>query len=500
MSYKKLTLLLLLAVFTLSACAKNPVTKKDEFVLMSEKSEIALGKQYAPVFTKQFGGRFNDEELQEYVNKLGQSLARNSDRPELFYHFTVLDSPVVNAFALPGGYVFVTRGLLAAVNSETELAGVLGHEIGHVTARHSVAQHTKSQAYGIGKQVVSILLPEIANFTQVADVFASGIIMGYGRENEMQSDRLAVKYLTQSNYDPNGMSNFLSTLRVTEEGKAKGQTFEGFFSSHPDTKVRIDTATQLAKETGFKSDPVTDRKLQDIYFKKIDGLPFGESSSEGFFLVNRFIHPDLKIEMTFPEGWFYQNTPQQVIAQNRSGKRDEKKKDAKVEKSTLFTTFSVRELTKRSELKPYVQNLLKAANVKPEKQWKEIINGKEAYIVIYKGNNRGIKHKKNMTAFIAKGPQLYLLTSFASSSDFSKNYALFEKYYRSFKFLTSAEAKEFQPPHIHIYKVKKGDTFEKLAKTFYGDSKKAKVVSQINGMKPDEKLVPGRNIKVIRIN
>src|SRR5688572_22830979 len=190
-------------VAVVGGCATNPVTGGKDVVLMSESQEVEMGRKAHPQVLQQYG-RYDDEALQQYVTSVGQRIAASSHRSDLQYTFTVLDSADVNAFALPGGYVYVTRGIMAYLNSEAELAAVLGHEIGHVTARHSVRQQTGATAAGVGAMVVGILTGS-GDLANVANAAGTALVRGYGRDMELEADRLGAEYLNRIGYEPEEM-------------------------------------------------------------------------------------------------------------------------------------------------------------------------------------------------------------------------------------------------------------------------------------------------------
>jgi predicted Zn-dependent protease len=206
-----------LLFLTLAGCAQNPVTGESNFVMLSEDSEIAIGRENHPKIIKQYG-RYDNEALQTYVQAIGERLANASHRSELIYRFTVLDSPVINAFALPGGYIYITRGLMAYLNSEAELAAVLGHEIGHVTARHGVRQQSAAQAANLGYTLGAILLPQLRNRSsqQLFNVLGGALLSGYGREHELEADALGAEYLARTGYDSRAMIDVIRVLKNQE--------------------------------------------------------------------------------------------------------------------------------------------------------------------------------------------------------------------------------------------------------------------------------------------
>ena len=299
-------------VMGLSGCATNPATGKRQVMLISEAQEIAMGKQADPQIRASMGV-YDDPELQEYVDRLGQELAARSERAHLEWHFSVLDDPLVNAFALPGGYIYITRGILAHFNSEAELAAVLGHEIGHVVARHSANQMSKQQLAGIGLAVGSIAL-DPRNETGLGDLAGAGLqlaFLKFGRDDERQADSLGLRYIDRAGYDPRPMTNVFQTLgRVSAAaGAPRGPNW---FSTHPapENRVQLLSAAIAGIGTDFDGRPVR----RNEYLNRLAGMPFGENPREGFFEDNVFYHPDLAFQLTFPAGWKTQNSRSSVAA------------------------------------------------------------------------------------------------------------------------------------------------------------------------------------------
>ncbi|AFJ02932.1 Putative Zn-dependent protease [Methylophaga frappieri] len=310
----------------LAGCAKNPVTGEQNFVMFSEDKELQLGREYHPQIMSQYG-RYEDEALQTYVQQVGERVANISHRQELVYRFTVLDSPVVNAFALPGGYIYITRGLMAYLNSEAELAAVLGHEVGHVTARHGVRQQSASQAANLGYTVGALLLPELrtAGAQNAFNMLGGALLSGYGREHELESDRLGAEYLAKSNYDPQAMLEVIGVLKdqsVFAEAQAKkqGQDYQGYhglFASHPDNDTRLREVVNSADQ--YLNGPRGEVGEQ-AYLSRIDGMVFGDSESQGIRSGRDFYHADMQFALRFPENWFVQNNPSSLQAMAPEGR------------------------------------------------------------------------------------------------------------------------------------------------------------------------------------
>ena len=328
-------LALLLTTTLLASCAtsnvKNPVTGEQERTVMDEPSEIAEGKKAHQQVLEEYGAYANPK-LQAYVNELGQRLASHSERAQLEWHFTVLDSPEINAFALPGGYVYVTRGIMAYMDSEADLAGVMGHEIGHVTARHGAQRATRQQKAGVGVFAATILgavlegvgvggAGQLAN--QMSQSVAAGYIASYGREQESQADKLGAEYLARSNYDPRNMIDVIQVLKNQERfaddtARAEGRTpgpHTNWLASHPSNDKRLQDITQIAQ--GYQGKYVDEGRTR--YLQAINGMTFGESREQGLTRGRNFYHEPLGIALTAPQGWKVQNAQDAITLVNAEG-------------------------------------------------------------------------------------------------------------------------------------------------------------------------------------
>lgn len=293
-----------------TACATNPVTGKHEIALVSESQEIQMGQQYAQQVIRSMGV-YDDKKVQDYVTRLGMTIATRSERPNLPWAFYVMDDPTVNAFALPGGSIFITRGILTHMNDEAELVGVLGHEIGHVTARHSVAQMTRQQIAQVGLGVGSILSSQVAQYAGIASQGLGVLFLKYGRDAESQSDLLGFKYMVREGYDPHGMAAMFTTLQRVSRLEGGGDIPE-WESTHPDPGNRIE-ATMKRLDT--LSVPMSKLRLgRDQYLPIVAGMTYGEDPRQGYIEGHTFYHPGLRFKLDLPSGWQAQNTPEALAA------------------------------------------------------------------------------------------------------------------------------------------------------------------------------------------
>jgi predicted Zn-dependent protease len=286
------------------------VTGKSELSLVSESQEIQMGKE-ASVQVAQSIGLYRDAKVQSYVSEIGKRMAAQSERPNLPWEFHVVDDAAVNAFAIPGGFIYVTRGLMSSINTEAELASVLGHEIGHVTHRHSVQQISKSQLAQLGLGIGSILSSDIARFGQLASAGLGLLFLKYGRDAENQADQSGFRYALQQNYDVREMPKVFQTLsRISETGGA-GKLPE-WLSTHPNPENRIERTEKMLDTLHVDlSKAIVDR---EEYLRHIQGMSFGDDPRQGYFEGSHFYHPQMRFQLRFPEGWKKQNMPQAVVA------------------------------------------------------------------------------------------------------------------------------------------------------------------------------------------
>lgn len=307
---------LLAAALSLGGCAINPVSGDADFVLMSETQERELGARYHEQILKQYNAH-QDARLQGMVERVGQRLARVSHRQTLSYRFTLLDSSEVNAFALPGGYIYITRGLIAYLNSEDELAAVLGHEIGHVTARHSVRQHSASTVTGLLTAVIGAQAG--SGGQELANLAGTALVRGYGREHELESDRLGAEYLAKAGYRPDAMLDVIRVLKNQEQhelrqAQAEGReanVYHGLFATHPDNDRRLQEVVAAAQP--LRSAAVSSAN-DTAFLQALDGLVFGDSEAQGVVRGHGFYHKELGITLSLPEGWRIHNGPQRLVA------------------------------------------------------------------------------------------------------------------------------------------------------------------------------------------
>jgi predicted Zn-dependent protease len=294
----------------LLSCARNPVTGKNELSLVSESQEIQMGQQAAQEVAQSIG-LYKDAKLESYVSGIGKRMAAASERPNLPWEFHVVDDASVNAFALPGGFIYVTRGLMASINDEAELATVVGHEIGHVTNRHSVQQISKAQLAQLGLGIGSILSSDIARFGQLASAGLSVLFLKYSRDAENQADQAGFRYALNQNYDVREMTKVFQTLNRIGEASGGGKLPE-WLATHPNPENRIEHIEHLLDT--LQRDPSKGISNREGYIQYVQGITYGVDPRQGYFEGNHFYHPQMRFQIQFPDGWQVQNTPAAVAS------------------------------------------------------------------------------------------------------------------------------------------------------------------------------------------
>ncbi len=470
---------LVVAAVVTTACATNPVTGKSEFTLMSEAQEVALGKQ-SDAQIRQEMGMVQDAALQQYVDRVARPLALASERPNLPWTFAVVDSPAVNAFALPGGYIYVTRGILAHLNSEAELAGVLGHEIAHVTARHSAAQYSKQTAGSLGLLLGQIFVPELQPFGQAMEAGLGLMFLKFGRDDELEADRLGAGYAAAQGWDPQGVAGMLETLgRLGDGADTKG--VPNWMSTHP---MPADRVARLQEQiaTIRASAPRDFVVNRNQYLQRIDGLMFGDNPREGVIRGNAFLHPDMRFRLEFPEGWAVQNTPQQVVAQPRGGGG--------------FVFLQLVRPQGRT-LRDVAAADLGQTGLQYVEGGDTTVNGLQAFIGTFQGRMQQMGDVVLRSAWIAHDDKVFRLAGLAPTQSYRQLQQVVDASVRSFRPLSAGEAERIRPNVLELYTVKSGDTWESIAAGPGRRAVPAQTLAIINGFSPEERPQAGDRVKVV---
>jgi predicted Zn-dependent protease len=465
---------------TIVGCATNPATGKREFSLMSEAQEIELGKSMDGEVRRQMG-LYQDPDLQQYVETVGLRLARASQRPNLPWHFTVVDEPAVNAFALPGGYIYVTRGILPFLNTEADLAGVLGHEIGHVTARHSAQQYTQATTAGLGVQILSIFVPEARPFQGLTETALGVLFLKHGRDDELEADRLGVDYAVKTGSNPAGVASMLQTLARLDEASGSRRGVPNWLSTHPAPADRVERVHAYIAQSGMPSGSSGNRAEDPAFLRRVDGLVFGDSPRQGIVRDNTFLHPDLRLSITFPRGWEIRNGPDQVLAQQPE------QNAFMILQLVPNASGSLEQVARATMANAGFQHL----NGAPSQ-----VNGLNAYVGTYQGQLQGLGNVASLAAHILHDRNVYLFAGLAPPDLYRSAQRPFTKSIRSFRELSRQEAANIHPDRVDLYTVRPGDTWQGLAEA-NGNTVKAPTLAIMNGYEPSQPPRAGDRIKVV---
>ena len=472
---------LLASIFLVNSCVINPVTGKKQLVLMSEEQEIAMGKDADPQIVAQYG-LYENKALQDFITQKGKDMAAISHRPNLNYEFKILDSEVLNAFAVPGGYVYFTRGIMAHFNNEAEFAGVLGHEIGHITARHSVSQQTKAVLGQVGLIGSMILVPQVAEFAEPLSQGLGLLFLKFGRDAERQSDELGVEYSSKIGYDAREMAGFFNTLERKSSGAESGE-LPDFLSTHPNPGSRNTAVMNLSVEWKNKLKLNNPSINRDRYLRKIEGLIYGEDPKQGYLENNVFYHPELKFEFPVPQGWNYQNTPQRVQVAPKDGK-----------------AILMMSLANGNNLQAAAEKIISDNNLKVLESEEVKVNGLNAISIL-----ADVKPKegaqsssvRTLSYLISYNNAIFHILGASSVGDFESYSRYFSQTMKNFKELTEASKLNKLAERIRIKTVQKTGSLKQALSHYKVTESRMEELSILNGMQLTDQVQQGSLIKII---
>lgn len=456
------------------ACATNPVTGKSQLALITVEQEIAMGRETHQEVLQTMGA-YEDPELQRYVDRIGKRLAAASERPDLPWTFTVIDDPSVNAFALPGGFIYLTRGILTHMGSEAEMVSVLGHEIGHVTARHSVERISKAQLAQIGLIAGMILSPELRNYGDLASTGLQVMFLKFSRDDERQADDLGFRYLNQAGYEPREMAEMFRVLDRVSEAQEQGR-LPNWLATHPNPANRVERIQQsIAAAAPETLGHTVDR---GPFLQRIDGIEFGADPREGYFVGNAFYHPELAFSLRFPPGWRTSNQKQAVGAISP-------REDAVVV-LTLAQGSSPEEAARRF----FAQQGIQQGNA-----WRGELGGQPAVSSSFLVN-RGSQAAaiQGLAAFVEHRGQVFQLLGYTVQGRTREYESTLEGSVASFDRLTDRRYLDVQPKRVDLVTVDSAMTLEEFARR-YPSTVDLETLGIINHLAPGERLEAGRTYK-----
>ena len=470
------------APLVLSGCSVNPATGDEQFTaFLSPAEERRIGAQEHPKLVQAFGGLYDDPALQRYVSSLGGLLQQTSEQPEPPFTFVVLDSPEVNAFALPGGYVQVTRGLMALANDEAELAGVIAHEIGHVTARHSAERYSHGLVAGLGAAILGAVI-DSQDVSDFANLAAGAYVQGYSRSQELEADALGVRYLSRAGFDATAMSSFLETMgaEAALAGKMAGMhgggAQGGLFASHPRTADRVQAAA-VAAQAEFGGE-----RGRDTYLRRIDGMVYGDSPEDGFVRGRVFAHPVLRIAFTAPPGFHLRNAPEAVVGTHPSGAT------MRFDEATLANPSISTWRYLRGEW---------ASKVALNRVERTHVDGVDAVAASTRVSTRSGVRDVRLIAIRAAPARVYRFF-FATPPQKTRELSIpFRQMIASFRRLGVGQVANLRPLRLRVVEVAPGDTVESLAARMPFNDFRSERFQVLNGLRSGENLRPGQLVKIV---
>ena len=464
--------LLLTSALLLGGCTLNPATGGHQLNFFGEESEIEMGREAdAEIVTTV--GLYDDPLLQEYIQDLGMEIAAASERPHLPWTFKILDDPAVNAFALPGGFVYVTRGLMTHLGSEAELASVIGHEVGHVTARHGVNQMSKGILASIGLGVASILDEDIARWAFAGHVGLSLLFLHHGRDDERQADDLGLRYAVRAGYDPREMAELFGVLDAVSQVEGVGR-LPSWLATHPDPGARRKRVEE--KVAALEGDFSNAKIERDAYLERLDGMVFGDDPREGYFEGNAFLHPGLRFRIDFPDGWETANQEDSVSASTPGGK--------------ALVQVALSEKGTREEAE---EEFLSEEGLSRGRSWENKVHGLPASWSRFEYEEEG-KELRGTVAFVEHGEGIFQVLALSEAASWSEQREDLEEAIGSFARLDDPRALNARATRIRVIRLKEDMTVEQFAEEFPSDAP-IETVAMINHVQPGGMLKKGQLAK-----
>jgi len=459
-------------LLTVAGCAVNPATGQRQLMLVSEGQEIGMGQQADPDIVGAYG-LYPDSAIQVYVRGIGGGLAAQSERPSLPWTFRVLDDPVVNAFALPGGFNYLTRGILVYFNSEAEMVAVMGHELGHVTARHGAQQATQQQLAQVGLLAGTILVPKFQDFAGLAQAGLGLMFLSFSRADETQADELGLRYMYRLGYDPREMPKVFAMLESVSQA-AGGDRLPQWLSTHPNPENRLQHIDALIAQL---PQDFSGRLIRhNEYIQRLDGMTYGMNPREGFFREGLYLHPDLRFQIQFPAGWKTSNQKSAVLAQ--SPQQD-----------------GLMQLTGAGEATPVaaLQTFLSQQGVTSGGISSVSVNGLPAALASFQATTQQAT-LAGLVAAVQYNNSVYRLLSYSTQASWANYQGVAQAWVRSFRPLTDPAALAVQPLKIQIVRADRAMTLAQFNQR-YPSKVDLATLARINQLETGASLAAGQLVK-----
>lgn len=483
MAFYRMLLPLLLAAACLAGCVTDPVTGQKKLSLLSREQEIQLGQQGDAQIVAQYGV-YNDPALAAHVSAIGQAVAAQSDDPNYPYTFRVLNTPVVNAFALPGGYIYVTRGLLSYLDNDAQLAMVLGHEVGHVTAHHSARQITNQQLAGLAVGIGGAIFTDIRPFLGAVETGLQLLFLKFSRDDERSADELGVRYATRAGYEASEGADFFVTLsRITDQ--QQGGSLPTWESTHPGSAERAQTVLERAAYWKTQLGTQLGGLNPETYLPRLHNIIFGDNPREGFVQGGVFYLPDLAVQFPVPSGWQVGNFATQVQMAPQNGQA-----------AILMTAVGA------TDPRTAAQQFVTESEAQVVSSGAVTVNGLSAYrvqsnITVDDGQG-GAAVISALSYFIAKGNNLFVFHGYTTQSAYGSYGNLFESVFGNFSTLTNSSILNVQPHRLEVFQAPRTDQFQSLVQA----NSEAKVsisdLAILNQVQPGDQIPAGKYLKRVR--
>lgn len=483
MTTRKLMLLLvcLVSFLELTACAVNPVSGKQQFMLLSEDDEAKLGLETDKAVVREYG-IYEDRRLQDYLQGMGGAMGRISHRPNLDWTFKVMDSPVLNAFAAPGGNVYITRGLLAAINNEAELVSILGHEIGHITARHSAQKYSNmiltNLGLGLGEQFLGGYSDVLGPLLEKG---AGLLFLKFSRDDEREADALGVEYASRFGYDATRMADFFTTLASQpREDRDSAARLPEFFSTHPNPVNRRSSVFTLAREWQDKMPGQEFDVNRDDYLAMVNGLAYGVDPRKGFQEGQWYYFPKFEVKLPVPAGWSLEREGHNLQIKHPDNK--------------ALSLFSIRE---DSQISQVVRAFLTNTGARQHAD-QGIVNNDIPGRLILSSISTGRDRTVIISYFYQKGQDVFAFHGVTRETHYDSLKEVLRYPASGFATITEPDKLNRQPQRITIHSVDKATSLTSFLQSKNIDKELWETIAWLNGKRLPEVLPPGTKLKVIR--
>jgi len=480
---RKATLLITLVL--VAACSTNPATGKRQFNIVSESQELAIGQQSHREIIEQFGVYDEKPELNRLVERIGRNLASKSERPNLPWTFTVLDSPMVNAMALPGGYIYITRGMLERINSEDELAGVIGHEVAHVTARHSAQQISKQQLAQFGLVLGAVVAgPEVfQQYGQLAQLGLGLLFQRYSRQHETEADLLGTGYMAEARYHPIGAERMLMTLQRLDKNPAGG--IDRYFMSHPDPAKRVrDVRAKITEMGGMISSGAFEPPQRDEYVRLLDGAITGNSTEHTVIRNGVVYDRGHGIVVRAPQGWNPTTQPGLLFAMTPANDRGTSYFVAQEVNARNLQGRNAQEAV-RIRLQQMGLGYLGAHNAR-------LGTGEQFPVDVWQGQTQTGAVGVETTQFV-HGDHVVVMM-FVSPGVSTRNSPMAAVLQQMD--VRPSQARAAEPARLRVGAVRRGESWADLARRATGNTRDAEALANINGFDLDQPPQVGMMVKL----